>query len=278
MDGARGNKRDYSQGASKTEADCMITDSEDTDNFEILKTLCPRRRHRNHSSSSSECSCESCNSHSDDSFFESDEGPPGGENTAPRRLYMWLENTKLNWGFLVLVLLVVSVAVTVTVFALAETNTSILVSHHTVYWMVPVVAVTAGVIITWNVTQHLLLKRGYGKGDHIMERWNLIRVAQGKELPYSVRGAIYAPTRNSPRRPNHPPVYQVVGYESEFDSETYFDSDLESDGQYRRSLTPWQEVEDPCKRERRNIYTRKAWFRDVPVVWWELLPCTQQDL
>ncbi|XP_045103609.1 uncharacterized protein LOC123499558 isoform X2 [Portunus trituberculatus] len=256
----------------------MTTDSEDADSFDQLRTLCLSCRHRNHSSSSSECSCESCISHSDDSFFEGDEGPPGGENTVQRRLYMWLENAKLNWGFLVLGLLLVSMAFTITIFAVAETSSNIQVSHHTLYWMVPMMAVTAGVVIAWKTTQHLLLKQGYGKGGHIMERWNLIRVAQRKKLVYSVRGAIYAPTRSTPQRPSHPPTYKMVGYESEFDSETYFDSDLESDGQYRRSLTPWQEVEDPHKRERRNIYTRKAWFRDVPVVWWELIPCTQQKL
>lgn len=62
----------------------------------------------------------------------------------------------------------------------------------------------------------------------------------------------------------------MVAYESEFDSDLYFDSDLDSDGQYRRSITPWQEIEDPEKKERRNIYTRKAWRRDVPVIWWEV--------
>ncbi|KAK8387155.1 hypothetical protein O3P69_018072 [Scylla paramamosain] len=185
-----GNKSDYSQAAGRSEAGNITTDSDDAVNFDLLRTLCRGRRHRNHSSSSSGCSCESCISHSDDSFFESDGGPPGGENTILRRLYMWLENAKLSWGFLVLGLLVVSVAFTVTVFAVAETTSSNLVSCHTVYWMVPVVAVTTGVVIAWKTTQHLLLKRGYGRGDHIMERWNLIRVAQGKELVYSIRGAM----------------------------------------------------------------------------------------
>ncbi|KAK8387156.1 hypothetical protein O3P69_018072 [Scylla paramamosain] len=130
-----GNKSDYSQAAGRSEAGNITTDSDDAVNFDLLRTLCRGRRHRNHSSSSSGCSCESCISHSDDSFFESDGGPPGGENTILRRLYMWLENAKLSWGFLVLGLLVVSVAFTVTVFAVAETTSSNLVSCHTVYWM-----------------------------------------------------------------------------------------------------------------------------------------------
>ncbi|MPC70528.1 hypothetical protein E2C01_064779 [Portunus trituberculatus] len=90
------NKSDYSLPAGRSEASNMTTDSEDADSFDQLRTLCLSCRHRNHSSSSSECSCESCISHSDDSFFEGDEGPPGGENTVQRRLYMWLENAKLK--------------------------------------------------------------------------------------------------------------------------------------------------------------------------------------
>lgn len=51
-----GNKSDYSQAAGRSEAGNITTDSDDAVNFDLLRTLCRGRRHRNHSSSSSGCS------------------------------------------------------------------------------------------------------------------------------------------------------------------------------------------------------------------------------
>ncbi|XP_050728291.1 uncharacterized protein LOC127004517 isoform X2 [Eriocheir sinensis] len=214
----------------------ISTDSEDNDEFDVVRTL--QHYRQGQSSSSSECSCESCISGSDESFFGGEEGPPRGEATTPRRAFVWLETSRES---------------------------------------LPLVVVCGLCISVWTAARYLLVRGGYSKGGHIIERRNLISDAQAKELVYSVQGAIYAPTRHNSPGHNSPPVYNVVAYENEFDSSTYITSDLEHDGQYCKRLVPGQEADD-SHTERCNIYSRRAWFRDVPLVWWELLLSNQKDL
>ncbi|XP_071528375.1 uncharacterized protein [Panulirus ornatus] len=211
----------------------MSADSEDE--FDLVRTLrhYRRRRRRSSDSSSSEsnCSCDSCISRTNWKFFDSEEGPPGGENTVYRRAALWMDGMK---------------------------------------YMIPLTVVTVIAILAWHICQCILLRKGYGKGSQLLERQLIIQHAQSKGLVYSIRGAIYAPTKPAPMGSTHPPQYEVVAYNWEYSTSSYFDSDLEADGQYRRNITPWREVADPATRERRNIYTRKAWFRDVPIIWWEM--------
>ncbi|XP_042219829.1 uncharacterized protein LOC121864739, partial [Homarus americanus] len=81
----------------------MSPDSEDR--YELVRTLrhYRRRRHRSSDSSTtdSQCSCESCASQSNTSFFGSEEGPPGGEATIYRQAVLWLESIKYLWGLFI---------------------------------------------------------------------------------------------------------------------------------------------------------------------------------
>ncbi|KAG0721369.1 hypothetical protein GWK47_046622 [Chionoecetes opilio] len=204
----------------------MSTDSEDTGNFDLQRTLRHYRQGRGRGRSSSECSCDSCDAHMDDSFFCSEEGPPGGENTVPRRAFIWLEHVRGNWGFLFLGSLVLSAVITAAALAFRETGLGPQVGSHVLHWTVPVVTVTAGIIVAWAVARHLLRKRGYSKGDHVMERWNLIQDAQGKELVYTVRGAIYAPTYQEPTSRRRRRLFPVTNAGTSGLTPTLFDSDL----------------------------------------------------
>ncbi|XP_037802192.1 uncharacterized protein LOC119596901 isoform X3 [Penaeus monodon] len=233
-------------------------------------------------SSDSDCSCVSCSSLMTGvtkKYFGAEVGPPGGEGTKQRRAAIWLESIKYLWGILVYGLLVLSILFLATAIWMTQRVKEREFGHKMLYWGIPFVVVMLLVVLVWQGTWHTLLRLGYGDGDHIQDRRNFIEFAQKRELVYTIRGAIYAPTNPDPTASaskacssstQKPPSYSVVAYESEFDSDLYFDSDLDSDGQYRRSITPWQEIEDPEKKERRNIYTRKAWRRDVPVIWWEV--------
>ncbi|XP_042871387.1 uncharacterized protein LOC122252789 [Penaeus japonicus] len=230
-------------------------------------------------SSDSDCSCVSCASSvagATKTFFGKEVGPPGGEASVWRRAVIWLEGIKYLWGIFIYGMLVLSVVF----FAVSMWMSQRVKEgeNHMLSWSIPFMVLTLLAVIVWQGTWHTLIYLGYGDGDHVQDRRNFIEFAQKKELVYTIRGAIYAP---SPPGPNtltskssskrKPPSYSVVSYESEYDSELYFDSDLDVDGQYRRSITPWREIDDdPVKRERRNIYTRKAWRRDVPVIWWEV--------
>ncbi|XP_050728285.1 uncharacterized protein LOC127004517 isoform X1 [Eriocheir sinensis] len=253
----------------------ISTDSEDNDEFDVVRTL--QHYRQGQSSSSSECSCESCISGSDESFFGGEEGPPRGEATTPRRAFVWLETSRERWGFVVLGLLMTSCVLSAAGLVVTEILPSSEIGGHMLYWTLPLVVVCGLCISVWTAARYLLVRGGYSKGGHIIERRNLISDAQAKELVYSVQGAIYAPTRHNSPGHNSPPVYNVVAYENEFDSSTYITSDLEHDGQYCKRLVPGQEADD-SHTERCNIYSRRAWFRDVPLVWWELLLSNQKDL
>lgn len=219
-------------------------------------------------------------------YFGAEVGPPGGEGTKQRRAALWLESIKYLWGILFYGLLVLSILFLATSIWMTQRVKEREYGYNMLYWSIPFVVVMSLVVLAWQGTWHTLLALGYGNGDHIQDRRNFIEFAQKKQLVYTVRGAIYAPTYPDPTATTSnscstskqiPPSYSVVAYESEFDSDLYFDSDLEPDGQYRRSITPLKEIEDPEKRERRNIYTRKAWRRDVPVIWWEADTETQDQ-
>lgn len=87
----------------------------------------------------------------------------------------------------------------------------------------------------------------------------------------------YGPNQyNSPRRCSAP-VYEVIAYENEFDPNSTIDIDLEQDGQYRNRLPPSQEADNLHTKDKCSIYSRRAWFRDMPLVWWELLPSIRKD-
>ncbi|XP_069939945.1 uncharacterized protein [Cherax quadricarinatus] len=79
-----------------TRAARMLPDSED--GFDMVRTLRHYRRRRRRSSDSSttdsNCSCKSCVSRTNWSFFSTEEGPPGGEGTIYRRAAIWLESIK----------------------------------------------------------------------------------------------------------------------------------------------------------------------------------------
>lgn len=74
----------------------MSPDSED--GYDLVRTLRHYRRRRRRSSDSSttdsNCSCESCVSKTNKSFFDSEEGPPGGETTIYRRAALWMDSMK----------------------------------------------------------------------------------------------------------------------------------------------------------------------------------------
>ncbi|XP_071528373.1 uncharacterized protein [Panulirus ornatus] len=253
----------------------MSADSEDE--FDLVRTLrhYRRRRRRSSDSSSSEsnCSCDSCISRTNWKFFDSEEGPPGGENTVYRRAALWMDGMKYMMSFLMYGLLLFSVVLTVTALWLLDFTVAVCKNKgacKVLYGAIPLTVVTVIAILAWHICQCILLRKGYGKGSQLLERQLIIQHAQSKGLVYSIRGAIYAPTKPAPMGSTHPPQYEVVAYNWEYSTSSYFDSDLEADGQYRRNITPWREVADPATRERRNIYTRKAWFRDVPIIWWEM--------
>ncbi|XP_045588566.1 uncharacterized protein [Procambarus clarkii] len=263
--------------STSTRAAHMLPDSED--GFDLVRTLRHYRRRRHRSSDSdttnSNCSCESCVSKTNMSYFGSEEGPPGGEATVYRRATIWLESIKYLWGLLIYGLLAVATMFTgAALWAFYRDQKSDQeVGRVMLKWTLPMLVLVVLVIIAWRATWYVLIWKGYGKGDQIVDRSSIIKSAQRKKLVYTVRGAIYAPTRPNPKGKYEPPLYEVVAYESEYDSSTYFDSDLEEDGQYRKTITPWREVDDPVTQAKRNIYTRKSWFRDVPLVWWEV--CTE---
>lgn len=234
-----------------------------------------RRRARSPSVDSN-CSCSSCGS-SENSFFGTQEGPPGGEGTSYRRLYLWLGGAKylldpVIYGSMLITVLLTGAAIWA---SQKDKQKDQVAGKKMLKWTIPLMAVTSLIAFIWQAIWRLLIWKGYGKGDHIETRRNMIRVAQRNELIYTIRGAIYAPVGLKPcdgavgeKKPKQ--MYEVVGWESEFDSETYFDSDLEPDGQYKRDLVPYREAEDSVSRDNRNIYTRRAWFRDVPIVWWDV--------
>ncbi|XP_042224759.1 uncharacterized protein LOC121868334 [Homarus americanus] len=263
-----------SSDSASTYASHMSQDSED--GYELVRTLrhYRRRRHRSSDSSTtdSRCSCESCASKSNTSFFGSEEGPPGGEATIYRRAVLWLESIKYLWGLFIYGMLAFATLFTVAaVWAMTrDTESDKQIGNKMLTWALPMLVVVVVVIIVWRAGWWLLLRKGYGKGNHTVDRRNIITFAQKRRLVYTVRGVIYAPIRPNPGGKNKPFMYDKVSYESEYDSSNYFDSDLEPDGQYRRDNTPWREIGDPVNREKRNIYTRKAWLRDVPIIWWEL--------
>ncbi|XP_047479610.1 uncharacterized protein LOC125032494 [Penaeus chinensis] len=233
-------------------------------------------------STDSDCSCASCSSSMagvTKKYFGAEVGPPGGEGTRQRRAAIWLESIKYLWGILFYGLLVLSILFLATAIWMTQRVKEKEFGYKMLYWSIPFVVVMTLLVLAWQGTWHILLRLGYGDGYHIQDRRNFIEFAQKRELVYTIRGAIYAPTNPDPTAnaskacsssTQKPPSYSVVAYESEYDSDLYFDSDLDSDGQYRRSITPLQGIEDPGKRERRNIYTRRAWRRDVPVIWWEV--------
>ncbi|XP_068218310.1 uncharacterized protein [Palaemon carinicauda] len=259
----------------------MITDSEE-EFQDIHRTLRHYKRGRRRGeggrsrspSVDSNCSCSSCDS-SENSFFGSEEGPPGGEATTYRRLYLWLEDARyllnpLIYGALFITAMLTGAAIWNTQRELQKDQ---LLGWKLMTWTLPLMVVAIFVAFIWQAIWKLLIWKEYGKGDHIENRRSMIRMAQRYGLMYTIRGAIYASeggknphdVNNGGKKPKQ--TYSIVGWESEYDSQTYFDSDLEPDGQYKKDIAPYREVDDSLTKDRRNIYTRKAWFRDVPIVW-----------
>ncbi|KAK7074801.1 hypothetical protein SK128_018971 [Halocaridina rubra] len=255
----------------------MLTDS--APEFQnVLRTLKHYRRRRRRrtssasSSSDSNCSCSSCDSDTDPMYFGTREGPHGGENTYLRRFCLWLESIKFMFALFVWgSLLVAGMFAGSAVIALrSDEKRNHEYGYSMLSWSIPTLVFTLLFFLWWRVTWHVLVLKGYAEGDQVVCRKGMIMFAQKKELVYSIRGAIYFGRRVNRYGQCKPEDYGVVGYENEYDSENYFHSDLERDGQYKKDIKPYRECEDPKERQKRNIYTTKAWYRDFPVVWWEL--------